>query len=335
MSKFLDQMLRPEAEDVQKNLPTARYEVKRLSRALGELVALQAKGGDAYNDLRKEGIQAEMDALDGELGDAIGEINRIMGENQARKENLQEQYMREVKAMVTTGEKGELWDKLDVTQQNDLTEMSQRYAELMSRYEESGRTDWEAGAELESLYKQTEALGQAYFDNSDEVSRLNDIELDEIEAIRENTAGLTEATQASYNLAQALSKGLVVRAVGNYSGSTAAKGTDWDVSHIPYASGTYVGGGSSHFTYSGLGPYTHAYGLGRVPYDDYPALLHRDERVLTASEARAQDAGQGTAPAPITITGNNFIGTPEEFADQIWEIIVRKLERAYTAAAPK
>ena len=40
MSKFLDQMLRPEAEDVQKNLPTARYEVKRLSRALGEPVVL-------------------------------------------------------------------------------------------------------------------------------------------------------------------------------------------------------------------------------------------------------------------------------------------------------
>ena len=29
MSKFLDQMLRPEAEDVRRNLPTARYEVKR------------------------------------------------------------------------------------------------------------------------------------------------------------------------------------------------------------------------------------------------------------------------------------------------------------------
>lgn len=43
MSKFLDQMLRPEAEDVQKNLPTARYEVKRLSRALGEPVALELR----------------------------------------------------------------------------------------------------------------------------------------------------------------------------------------------------------------------------------------------------------------------------------------------------
>lgn len=43
MSKFLDQMLRPKAEDVQKNLPTARYEIKRLSRALKEPVALELR----------------------------------------------------------------------------------------------------------------------------------------------------------------------------------------------------------------------------------------------------------------------------------------------------
>lgn len=43
MSKFLDQMLRPEAEDVQANLPTARYEIKRLSRALGEPVVLDLR----------------------------------------------------------------------------------------------------------------------------------------------------------------------------------------------------------------------------------------------------------------------------------------------------
>lgn len=44
MSKFLDQMLRPEVEDVQKNLPAARYEVKRLSRLLDEPVILELRG---------------------------------------------------------------------------------------------------------------------------------------------------------------------------------------------------------------------------------------------------------------------------------------------------
>ena len=43
MSTFLDMMLRPEVEDVQKNLPTARYEVKRLSRLCGEPVTLELR----------------------------------------------------------------------------------------------------------------------------------------------------------------------------------------------------------------------------------------------------------------------------------------------------
>ena len=36
---------------------------------------------------------------------------------------------------------------------------------------------------------------------------------------------------------------------------------------------------------------SYAFGLERVPYDNYPALLHAGERVLTAREARNQDQG--------------------------------------------
>ena len=44
MSKFLDQMLRPEVPSVQKELPTAQYKVKRLSKLLGEPVVLDLQG---------------------------------------------------------------------------------------------------------------------------------------------------------------------------------------------------------------------------------------------------------------------------------------------------
>lgn len=44
MSQFLDQMLRPEIVSVQKELPRARYEVKRLSRLAGEPVTLELFG---------------------------------------------------------------------------------------------------------------------------------------------------------------------------------------------------------------------------------------------------------------------------------------------------
>lgn len=48
--------------------------------------------------------------------------------------------------------------------------------------------------------------------------------------------------------------------------------------------------------FSGLDPtertvHSNAFGLERVPYDNYPALLHAGERVLTAREARNQDQG--------------------------------------------
>ena len=44
MSKFLDQLLRPEVPSVQKDLPTAEYEIKRLSRLVGEPVTLELRG---------------------------------------------------------------------------------------------------------------------------------------------------------------------------------------------------------------------------------------------------------------------------------------------------
>ena len=44
MSKFLDMMLRPEITSVQKELPHAQYEVKRLSSLVGEPVILELHG---------------------------------------------------------------------------------------------------------------------------------------------------------------------------------------------------------------------------------------------------------------------------------------------------
>ena len=46
-----------------------------------------------------------------------------------------------------------------------------------------------------------------------------------------------------------------------------------------------------------------AFGLDRVPYDDFPALLHEGERVLTAQEAWAQDrAAEITRAEPAVTT---------------------------------
>ena len=303
---------------------------------LGDMEAsINAAGGDAYNSLRKSGVSAQQKAYEGELGEALKEINKVLGENQARKENLQDQYMREVLDAVLNGNQGSLWSTFDAKQQQELTEMSKNYASLMERYQ-SGDAD--AGAELESLYEQAQALGQAYFDNSGEVAWLNEIEREEVAAIRENTAGLDEATQASYMLSQELSNG---RAGG---WELPAKSDDGPAPiHLGSARQGYAQRGRSELPGSGglasprqaYARRSHAFGLPRVPYDEYPALLHADERVLTAGQARAQDAQNGAPPIQLTVTGNDFVGTGEEMADQVAEVIVRKLTQAAVAAVPK
>lgn len=291
---------------------------------------LNALGGDGYNALRKGGLEEEVNALSGSLGDAIGEINAIMGENQARRENLEDQYMREVLDMVLNGHQGSLWEKFDEKQQNDLTKMSQQYSELKAQYEASGGTDWEAGVELEKLYETAQTLGTAYFENSDEVALLNDIEQDEVQAILDATAGLKEATTASYYLAEKLSLGLAGTAQNREKAAETANTLLPGLAAAGMAVGGDVEGAAAM-----LAGKSNAFGLDRVPYDEYPALLHQGERVLTASEARAQDAGQGTVPIQIPISGNTFMGLPEEVADQIAEILARKLTQAAIAAVPK
>ena len=209
----------------------------------------------------------------------------------------------------------------------------------MRRYENG---DKDAGAELEALYEEAQTLGQAYFDNSDFMQKLNETELDEIEAIREATAGLQAATQASYDLSQALSRGLIVRGGGGYPETAPAPGNTADAEAVmnqwrvnPEAvTPEQLSAAQNALADGAAAARRNAFGLNRVPYDEYPALLHEGERVLTAAEARAQDAVSGQ-PVAITITGNSFTGAPEEMADQMAQLLLQRLTQAGLAAAPK
>lgn len=58
---------------------------------------------------------------------------------------------------------------------------------------------------------------------------------------------------------------------------------------------------------------SHYSGLDSVPYDGYSARLHKNEKILTAQEAKAYDEGQGGTGGGVVITGNNF--TVREDAD--------------------
>lgn len=236
---------------------------------------------------------------------------------------------------------GEQSDLFTADQQAVLNGMHDEYEEWAAKYDEGNQ---EAGLQMQSLYEQAQALATAYYESSDTYQNMQDVELDQIEAIRENTAGLAAATNA-YKLAQEQSKGAAAVSLSTLSGGQTEEVT------FSSQTGTYrsryasslaqeqsEGETEAERTYSSqTGAYRsrYAYGLDRVPYDGFPLIAHEGERLLTAQEAREQDAAEGKPTIQIIITNNNFTGSTEEMAGQLAEVIASELERAAIVAVPR
>lgn len=65
----------------------------------------------------------------------------------------------------------------------------------------------------------------------------------------------------------------------------------------------------------------HRTGLSFVPNDNYAAMLHRGERVLTANENRAYTSGRGGGGATVNIYGGVFPNGPQEFAEYVKDVL--------------
>ena len=131
---------------------------------------------------------------------------------------------------------------------------------------------------------------------------------------------------SAYELAQERTKGAgggVLDAIASLFGDPEADSADPAMGDWSYNAD--LDGGSA-----GAG---HAYGLRRVPYDNYAALLHEGERVLTAREAREQDRGGGAPSITVQVSGNTFgAGLDEEaVAQHIAEAVWSKVQAGFTA----
>lgn len=284
------------------------------------MTELNAAYGDGYNGTRKGGLQAEIDAYGGALGEAIQSLNGISGQNAAYLENLGEQYKREALGSVLLGEDTTLFSEKDQTQ---LAELRQQFAEASAQYAETG--DRNAAITMESTRSSAEMIAQAAYENSEQYRMLQDAQEDSLDAIRSNTSAL-EAATAAYELAQERTKGAgggVLDAIASLFGDPEADSADPTAGDWSYNAD--LDGGSA-----GAG---HAYGLRRVPYDNYAALLHEGERVLTAREAREQDRGGGAPSITVQVSGNTFgAGLDEEaVAQHIAEAVWSKVQAGFTA----
>lgn len=95
------------------------------------------------------------------------------------------------------------------------------------------------------------------------------------------------------------------------------------VAAIRYIKSRY---GSPENIYTGPGYKGYATGLKRVPYDNFPALLHEDEEVITGSKARGNK--ENGAKIIIQKLADKIIVRNDSDIDKIADALYKKLEKA-------
>lgn len=248
--------------------------------------------GEAFNNTLKPGLEKQLEFLNGETGEKMQEMYAQMGTLQADLKNMQEQMYRDIVNGMFTGDMAAGMDEEIVAQ---VQAMHDRYTEAMATLDSTDATTEEqiaARAELAALLGETQALAENQYYESEAVTILT-------EANKTMAANIASgAVEAYKNAGEAMGQQLT-------QGIQAALSRFRPSVNIPPAS-TYVTGPTATAstgrasTYLTGGPA--AFGIDRVPYDDYPALLHEGERVLTANQARQADAA-GAGGVTIHVHG--------------------------------
>ena len=228
--------------------------------------------GEGYNETRAQGMQEEIDFLNGYSGDLMKEANRAMGAWQAELENTQEQFQREALAAVMSGAKTTLFSEEAQEELNELWASYQK-AEIEGNAAEQGR-----------LLAEARVMAQLEYNTSEGAQLMVEYETQLAAWIRDNAATNDAYWDAGHRKGQEYGKGLA-------AAMTEIQVTGPQIVAIDGEEYYYRPG----YGYVSSTPSSHAFGLDRVPYDNYPAILHEGERVLTAREARAMDRASAMA----------------------------------------
>lgn len=160
-----------------------------------------------------------------------------------------------------------------------------------------------------ALLAEAQIKGENEYKASDGYQLQLQADLDLAQNIRQDTVLQNEYWNAGYVMGQEFSKG---RMAGVNSVSD---------------------GEAAYTTFRGMriSKPKYAYGMDYVPYDNFPALLHQGEKVLTASEARSVGRGAGQ----VTVTGNSFTVREEADISKIAQELARQIKMANMIVAPE
>lgn len=141
-------------------------------------------------------------------------------------------------------------------------------------------------------------------------------------AIPESVSGMRESVSTgSSSVVTGVNTGASSVSTSVSSGAAVISSAIRSLDVSPKVNVVVMGGGTGGF----------AWGLNRVPYNDFPAYLHEGERVLTAEQARQQD-GAGSPSAMPVINVSNLTVREEADVFKIAQEIAREIALAQKVA---
>lgn len=281
-----------------------------------QAVDIIQRGLDQYAGAMDEMAQT-YSGLTSTLADAQAEMDNAYGEgyNETRKKGLQEEIN------WLSGESGALMQEANRAMgawQAELENSKEQYvrdavdAVLNSEEYQAAMAQGttEGYAEAGRMLAEAKVRGMNEYNASDGAELMVQFEIALAEGIRDDTASNDAYWDAGYRKGQAYEEGFMAARADDISSALA------EFDQTSSAKAMYGG---------------YATGLARVPYNNFPALLHEGERVLTASENRSYTGGSGSGS--VVISGNQFIVRQESDIDAIAQALLQRLQEAKLAGA--
>lgn len=244
-----------------------------------------------------EGMSSTLQGMEEEMDAALGE-----GYNEERKKGIEEQiawYQGEGgKALQEANRLIGVWEASLENEKERL--MRESLEATMKSAEFEAATEAEKGAMLQAAKAQAEADYLA----SEGYNVQLEAQMQLVNDIQETMKPVYN--KAGYEIMQEMTKGM------------ASVLTEAEIAEIKTNAGNLNASFARAF---GSGK---AFGMERVPYDNFPALLHEGERVLTAAQAREADRGGGG----VVISGNQFVVREEADIDKIAAALYHQMESA-------